>query len=161
MVYEVYHLRYAHGFDLLVCYSCIVILSIFRGSIHPYSSGSLAPRELYDWYNCNTVILQGLGKIVWYLAPINIIKFIHYASILRCIVDTTSYVNKYTAGTLMFSLICSRTKGWSNIRDPRDLWCHHAHYDITVMREAIRHTCLWRQYFLLRGLNEMHLEDLF
>ena len=48
-------------------------------------------------------------------------------------------------GALMFSLICAWIRGWVNNRGAGDLRCHHAHYDITVMR-------LWphkRQYIFL------------
>ena len=34
---------------------------------------------------------------------------------------------------LMFSLICTWTKGWVNNRDASDLRHHHTHYDITIM----------------------------
>ena len=33
---------------------------------------------------------------------------------------------------LMFPLICARTNGWANRRDPGDLRRHCAHYDVTV-----------------------------
>ena len=36
-------------------------------------------------------------------------------------------------GALMFPLICAWTNGWANHRDDCDLWCHRAHYDVTVM----------------------------
>ena len=36
-------------------------------------------------------------------------------------------------GTLIFSLICTRTNGSVNNRDAGDLKCHRAHYDATVM----------------------------
>ena len=34
---------------------------------------------------------------------------------------------------LMFSLICARINSWVNNRDPGDLRCHGAHYDVIVM----------------------------
>ena len=34
---------------------------------------------------------------------------------------------------LIFSLICARINGWVNNREPCDLRCHHAHYDVIVM----------------------------
>ena len=36
-------------------------------------------------------------------------------------------------GALMFSLICTWIKIWVNNREPGDLRCHRAHYDVTVM----------------------------
>ena len=35
---------------------------------------------------------------------------------------------------LMFSLIGTRTNGWANTRDARDLRRHHAHYEVTEMK---------------------------
>ena len=40
-------------------------------------------------------------------------------------------------GALMFSLICTWINSWANTRDAGDLRCHHAHYDIIVMKEQI------------------------
>ena len=37
------------------------------------------------------------------------------------------------AGALMYSLICARTNGWVNNRDPGNLRCNFAHYEVTVM----------------------------
>ena len=37
-------------------------------------------------------------------------------------------------GALMFSLICAWINCWVNNRKAGDLRCHHAHYDVTVMR---------------------------
>ena len=41
-------------------------------------------------------------------------------------------------GALMLSLICAWTNGWANNRDARDLSCHCAHYDVTVMMPTAR-----------------------
>ena len=38
-------------------------------------------------------------------------------------------------GALILSLICAWINGWVNNRDAGDLRHHHAHYDVTVMRE--------------------------
>ena len=35
--------------------------------------------------------------------------------------------------TLIFLFISAWTNGWANNRDASDLWCHCAHYDVTVM----------------------------
>ena len=35
---------------------------------------------------------------------------------------------------LMFSLICTWINGWVNSDEAGDLRCHHAHYEVTVMR---------------------------
>ena len=37
-------------------------------------------------------------------------------------------------GALIFSLICARINGWVNNREAGYLRCHHAHYDIIVMK---------------------------
>ena len=37
-------------------------------------------------------------------------------------------------GALMFTLICAPINGWVNNREAGDLRCHHAHYDVTVMK---------------------------
>ena len=36
-------------------------------------------------------------------------------------------------GALMLQLICAWTKGWVNSREPGDLRCYCAHYDVTLM----------------------------
>ena len=44
---------------------------------------------------------------------------------------------------LMFSLICARTNGWTNNRDPGGLRHHRTHYDISVMNHCnspVRHS---------------------
>ena len=48
-------------------------------------------------------------------------------------------------GVLMFSLICSWIKGWSNNREAGDLRRHRAHYDVIVMRCENRRANRWRQ----------------
>ena len=40
-------------------------------------------------------------------------------------------------GALIFSLICTWTIGWANIRDTSDLSRHHAYYDVTVMNSNL------------------------
>ena len=49
-------------------------------------------------------------------------------------------------GALMFSLICARINGWVNNGEAGDLRRHRAHYDVTVMRSAIRHHCIHFYY---------------
>ena len=40
-------------------------------------------------------------------------------------------------GALMFSLICTRINGWVNNGEAGDLRRHRAHYDVTVMVQAV------------------------
>ena len=40
-------------------------------------------------------------------------------------------------GALVFSLSSAWTNGWVNNRDEGDLRCHCAHYDVTVIRQAL------------------------
>ena len=42
-------------------------------------------------------------------------------------------------GALVFSLICAWINGWVNNRGAGDLRCHHAHYDVTVMKVVLGH----------------------
>ena len=42
-------------------------------------------------------------------------------------------------GALMFSLICAWINHWLNNREASDLRCHHAHYDIIVMKLVWSH----------------------
>ena len=42
-------------------------------------------------------------------------------------------------GALMFSLICTRKKGWVNNGEAGDLRRHPAHYDVTVMPIQVRY----------------------
>ena len=46
-------------------------------------------------------------------------------------------------GALMFPLICTRTNGWANNRDARELKHHRTHYDVAVMvwGQQPRHWC--------------------
>ena len=44
-------------------------------------------------------------------------------------------------GALTMSLICSWTNGWANNRDAGDLRCHHAHYNVNVMKHVIPTPC--------------------
>ena len=44
-------------------------------------------------------------------------------------------------GALMFSLICTWINSWANNRDTRDLRCHRAPCDITVMWTVGHHVC--------------------
>ena len=46
-------------------------------------------------------------------------------------------------GALMFSLICPWINGWVNNREAGDLRCHHAHYDITVMKMWVLGSLYW------------------
>ena len=49
-------------------------------------------------------------------------------------------------GALMFSLICTWTKGWAITRDGGDLRRHRAHYDITVMSSMYcSYPRVWRE----------------
>ena len=40
-------------------------------------------------------------------------------------------------GPLMFSFICAWINGWVNNHEAGDLRCHHAHYDVTVIRLSL------------------------
>ena len=65
--------------------------------------------------------------------------FLHYWSFVWGI--HRSLVNSLHKGQwcrdLMFSLICPITNGWARNQDASDLRCHHAHYDVTVMKLLI------------------------
>ena len=41
-------------------------------------------------------------------------------------------------GTLMFSLICAWTNGWTNNRHAGDLRDHGVHYDVTLMKQPAK-----------------------
>ena len=54
-------------------------------------------------------------------------------------------------GALIFSFICVWINGWVNIREAGDLWCYHAHYDITVMHMVHPSSLLhwhWRSHVI-------------
>ena len=62
-------------------------------------------------------------------------------------------------GALMFSLICAWIIGWVNNRKAGDLRCHHAHYDVTVMRSRETSTHSNQNWVFSSHLSVRHLHQ--
>ena len=93
------------------------------------------------------------------IAQDDVIKWEHFPRYWPCVSGIhSSPVNSFHRGqwrrALMFSLICTWTYGWVNIRDAGDLRRHRDHYDVTVMQW--RHHKRFGQNRLVPNHNRSH-----
>ena len=63
-------------------------------------------------------------------------------------------------GALMFSLICTWTKGWANNRGAGDLWRHRAYYGVIVMKMAWHDICQQRRRATWRKTPTLSIEPI-
>ena len=106
------------------------------------------------WYHNHLFWIEiGVWSMAWWRHQMETF------SALLALCAGNSPVKGQWCGALMFPLICAWINGWVNNREAGDLIRHRAHYDVTVMRQAVATHWPDREYqvsvavyFYLHGL---------